>query len=188
MIDIIKKSIAASILIGMGVVVLLTIGQPVGPFLFAFGLYCICMLKLNLFTGKCGFIFETKEWKILLIILIVNLIAGWGFGAAMGLAYPVLTTAAATKIASWTISLGYLFQSILCGMIMYLTVVAYKEKNSIIGILLGVPLFIFCNAQHCIANVIILGIANTFNPALGIAIIGNFLGSIIIYYFKGDNL
>lgn len=40
--DIIKKSSLAAILISFGVGVLLSIGNPIGPFLFAFGLLCVC--------------------------------------------------------------------------------------------------------------------------------------------------
>ena len=46
---------------------------------------------------------------------------------------------------------------------MYICVNEYKENNSIIGILYGVPLFIFCGFQHSIANIIILGVARTFS-------------------------
>ncbi len=70
-----RLAVGASLLIGLGDYVLLKIGMPLGPFLFSFGLLGVCVLKLNLFTGKCGFLFE-DDLKIseLLVILIFNLI------------------------------------------------------------------------------------------------------------------
>lgn len=53
--DLVRLSAGASLLIGLGDFVLLKIGEPLGPFLFAFGLLGVCVLGLNLFTGKCGF-------------------------------------------------------------------------------------------------------------------------------------
>lgn len=50
---IIKKSIAASFLISLGILGVLKIENPyVAAFLFAFGLLTICTLNFNLFTGK----------------------------------------------------------------------------------------------------------------------------------------
>ena len=54
----VKRAVLASILIGLGDYVLLKIGAPLGAFIFAFGLYGVCMLGANLFTGKCGFILK----------------------------------------------------------------------------------------------------------------------------------
>ena len=74
--DLIKKSIAASFLIALGDYALLKLGTPLGPIIFAFGLLGVCYLGLNLFTGKCGFLFEERLDPLdLTIILLVNLLA-----------------------------------------------------------------------------------------------------------------
>ena len=49
MFNLIKKSVAASLLIGLGNFVLLKLGNPIGPVIFAFGLLGVCYLGLNLF-------------------------------------------------------------------------------------------------------------------------------------------
>ena len=65
-IELINKSIAASLMIALGCYILLKIGNPYGPFLFAFGLLSVCYLGLDLFTGKCGFLFEDKiKWYLI---------------------------------------------------------------------------------------------------------------------------
>ena len=53
----VKKSITASLLISLGVFGLIkTDYSYFSMILFSLGLFTICKLNLNLFTGKCGFI------------------------------------------------------------------------------------------------------------------------------------
>lgn len=182
----VNKSIAASLLISLGDYILLQIGNPIGPFMFAFGLLGVCFLGLNLFTGKCGFLFEDKIKPLdLFIILIVNLLAGYLFGYIYSYLSNDVVNAAVLKVASWSISIEFFIKSILCGIIMYLAVYIYK-KGSSLGIIFGIPLFILCGFQHCIANIITLGIARTFDFSIIICILGNFIGSLFIWYISRD--
>ncbi|MBQ3318535.1 formate/nitrite transporter family protein [Candidatus Saccharibacteria bacterium] len=182
----IKKSVAASLLIGLGDYALLKLGSPLGPIIFAFGLLGVCYLSLNLFTGKCGFLFENHlKIKNLLLILVVNLISGYLIGLIFSLADESLIATATDKVATWDFSLAFFIKSVLCGVIMYLAVKMYK-KGTPLGILFGIPLFIFCGFQHCIANVITLGAARTFDWSLLLCIFGNFAGSILIWYLTED--
>ena len=182
----INKSIAASLLISLGVYVLLKIGNPIGPILFSLGLLGVCYLKLNLFTGKCGFLFQDKlKIHKLVIMLLVNLISGYIFGIIFTFTGEDIVQAAISKVNSWDISLSFFIKSILCGVIMYIAVYMYK-KNTCLGIIFGIPLFIFCGFQHCIANIITLGVARTFSWSIVICVIGNFLGSLFIWYLSKD--
>lgn len=70
------KGILASILIGFGVAVLLFLGNPLGPVLFAFGLMGVCYLQADLYTGKAGYYWKNKKAE-LAKILILNLAAGY---------------------------------------------------------------------------------------------------------------
>ena len=182
----INKSIAASILIGLGNYALLKLGTPIGPVIFALGLLGVCYMGLNLFTGKCGFLFQDKIKIIdLLIILIVNLIAGYLIGLAFSITDPEVLKNAITKVKTWDISWAFFIKSILCGIIMYIAVYMYK-KGTPLGIIYGIPLFIFCGFQHCIANIITLGAAKTFSTTIFICILGNFLGSLLIWFLSKD--
>lgn len=172
------KSVLASILIGFGVAVLLFLGNPLGPILFAFGLMGVCYLQADLYTGKAGYYWKDKKAN-LATILILNLAAGYTFGLLLGYSSPQLIPAALEKIASWDFSMAFFIRSMFCGMIMYICVDIFK-RGSYIGILYGVPLFIFCGFQHCIANVIVLGVAQSWSWTLILAIIGNLVGSMII--------
>lgn len=172
------KSVLASILIGFGVAVLLFLGNPLGPILFAFGLMGVCYLQADLYTGKAGYYWKDKKAN-LATILILNLAAGYTFGLLLGYSSPQLIPVALEKIASWDFSMAFFIRSMFCGMIMYICVDIFK-RGSYIGILYGVPLFIFCGFQHCIANVIVLGVAQSWSWTLILAIIGNLVGSMII--------
>ena len=180
--EIAKKSVAASLLIGLGNYALLKLGMPLGPFLFAFGLLGVCVMGANLFTGKCGFLFGDKIKPLhLLTILAVNLLAGWLIGLAFSVCDASIVEAARDKVASWDISWSFFIRAILCGAIMYLAVAIYR-KGSPLGILFGVPLFIFCGFQHCIANIITLGVAATWDWSVLIAVLGNFIGSLAVWW------
>lgn len=181
-IELINKSLGAALLISLGNFALLKLGNPIGPVIFAFGLLGVCYMGLNLFTGKCGFLIEDKiKFTDLLIILVVNLIGGYLFGLIFSITDPEVFNNAVLKVSTWESTIAFFIKSVLCGIIMYIAVLMYK-KGTTLGIIYGIPLFIFCGFQHCIANVITLGVARTFHVSLLISILGNFIGSLFIWY------
>ena len=184
--ELINKSIGASILISLGNYALLKLGNPIGPVIFALGLLGVCYMGQNLFTGKCGFLIEDKiKFSDLMIILLVNLVAGYLMGVLFSFTDKEVAAAATTKVATYEFSLAFFIKSILCGIIMYIAVYMYR-KGTPLGIIYGIPLFIFCTFQHCIANIITLGVARTIDASIILAIIGNFIGSLVMWYFSKD--
>ena len=185
--ELIRKSIGAAILIALGDYALLKLGSPIGPIIFALGLLGVCYMGQNLFTGKCGFLFQDKIKPLdLITILIVNLIAGYLVGLLFSSIDIDVYNAAISKVASWEVSYSFFVKSILCGIIMYIAVLMYK-KGTPLGIIFGIPLFIFCGFQHCIANIITMGVARGFDLSIIICIIGNFVGSILMWYISKDS-
>ena len=184
--ELINKSISAAILIGLGNYALLKLGNPIGPVIFALGLLGVCYMGQNLFTGKCGFLFaDSIKFSDLMIILVVNLIAGYLCGLVFSFADKEIVTNAITKVATWDVSISFFIRAVLCGVIMYIAVLLYR-KGTPLGIIYGIPLFIFCGFQHCIANIITLGVARTFHWSIILAILGNFAGSLLMWYFSKD--
>lgn len=182
-----KRSILAPILIGLGAVLLLYIGSPIGPFLFAFGLLGVCILNADLFTGKAGYYWRNKKLE-LLFILGVNLIAGYLIGFLFSLSDPTLKAAALEKVQSWDLSVGFCLKSFFCGIVMYVAVEVYK-RGSILGVLFGVPLFIFCGFQHSIANIIFYGLAQCIDWNIILVLICaifNLFGSIFVSILTGE--
>ncbi len=185
--ELINKSIGAALLISLGDYALLKLGNPIGPIIFALGLLGVCYMGQNLFTGKCGFLFQDKIKPIdLLIILLINLIAGYLFGLLYSTVDTDIVKAAISKVKSWDISFPFFVKSCLCGVIMYVAVYMYRKGTSL-GIVFGIPLFIFCGFQHCIANIITLGVATTFDLSIIICILGNFIGSLFMWYISKDS-
>ena len=183
-IELINKSIGAALLISLGNYALLKLGNPIGPVIFSLGLLGVCYLGLNLFTGKCGFLIEDKiKIKDLVIILIVNLIFGYLIGLLYSITDRELIDVAINKVKTWDISLAFFIKSTLCGIIMYIAVYMYR-KGTPLGIIFGIPLFIFSGFQHCIANIITLGVARVFDYSIFICILGNFVGSLIMWYLS----
>lgn len=187
-----RLAAGASLLIGLGDYILLKIGTPIGPFLFAFGLLGVCVLKLNLFTGKCGFLFEDNlKISELLTILVINIIFGYLVGMVFGLIDSEVLAAASSKVAGWECSVEFFLKSVLCGVIMYLAVAIFR-KGSPLGILFGVPLFIFCGFQHSIANAITAGVTmgigwSVFLPIL-ICAVGNLVGALAAWGVCGETI
>ena len=180
-IELVGKSVGAALLIALGDFALLKLGNPIGPVIFAFGLLGVCYLGQNLFTGKCGFLVEDKIRGLdLLIILLVNLLAGYFIGVVFSLIDSQVAANAALKAESWDVSMQFFIKSILCGVIMYIAVMMYR-KGTPLGIIFGVPLFIFCGFQHCIANVITMGAAQMFSWSILICVAGNFVGSLLMW-------
>lgn len=182
--ELIKKSAAAALMIALGDYVLLKIGAPLGAFLFAFGLLGVCALGANLFTGKAGAM-KKNGFKIqdMLIILSVNLIAGYLIGYLMSFCDDGVKTAALDKVAGWEFSPAFFIKGLFCGAIMFITVQSFKKTP--LSVFAGVPLFILCGFQHCIANIITLGIANTWHWSIILAIAGNWIGAIAISWLLG---
>ena len=184
--ELVNKSIGAAFLISLGNYALLKLGNPIGPVIFAFGLLGVCYMGQNLFTGKCGFLIQDKIKPLdLLIILIVNLIAGYLFGVIYSCLDQDVLKNAISKVGTWDVSFPFLIKSVLCGMIMYIAVYMYK-KGTPLGIIFGIPLFIFCGFQHCIANIITLGVAKTFHLSIILCILGNFIGSLFMWFISKD--
>lgn len=178
LVDVMRLAAGASLLIGLGDFALLKLGEPIGPVLFSLGLLGVCVMGLNLFTGKCGFLIEDKISILdLIIILVVNLLFGYAIGVIFALMDESIMPAASAKVASWGFTWGYFLKSVMCGAIMFIAVELYRRGTKL-GILIGVPLFIFCGFQHSIANVITMGVAMEFNLALLLCVAGNFVGAL----------
>ena len=180
-IELVRLSAGASLLIGLGDYVLLKIGTPIGPFLFAFGLLGVCVIGLNLFTGKCGFVIEDRiKVSDLAIMLAVNLVCGYAFGVMFGVMDASIIAVASEKIVGWDLDWGFFLRSAACGAVMYLAVDLYR-RGTVLGVLLGVPLFIFCGFQHSVANAVTMGAAMDFSWTILLCAAGNFIGAIVAW-------
>jgi len=179
--DIIKKSIIAGILIGLGVLINSQSEYPaLGALLFSFGLLTIIQMKLYLYTGKIGYFSELNEIKFLLTILIFNCvgiattISLYAFGNQNFIS--IISAAAAAKFSKSILTL--FINGIFCGALIHFAV---KNKVTILTIF-AVMIFILIGAEHCIADFPYLLFNLSFINILKFIciILGNSIGSILI--------
>lgn len=186
MTNIIKKSILAGILIGLGVIINLQSEMPViGALLFSFGLLTIINMQLNLYTGKIGFFKELNYSSFttmifLITVLIFNCI---GIAATIGLYtlgnqsfIGIISAAAASKFTKTALTL--FINACFCGALIHFAV---KNKVTILTIF-AVMIFILIGAEHCIADFpyLLFNLSPINVLKFAFIVLGNSIGAILI--------
>lgn len=161
-----------------------------GAFLFSIGLFSIIALKLDLYTGKVGYLFEdANNFLSILIILFGNSIGAALAGVFLRVTIPLqkiieidLTSFLNSKLNIDLIQV--LFLSMFCGMLIYIAVESQKNENQIFrlfGIIISVMVFILCGFEHSIADIFYFSFIGVFKPTfISIVIIGNAIGAIFL--------
>lgn len=188
-------SILAGIMIGIGGTVFLSLENKVtGATFFAIGLFIIVTCKLNLYTGKVGYIVENKPKYLIEVMTTVigNFIGTFfvGFILKFTRIYIAINEKAqalcSTKLDDSIISI--LILSFFCGILMYIAVNGYKVREDPIGkylsVFLAVIVFILCGFEHSIANMYYFSVASMWGLKsfgyLLLMILGNGLGGILL--------
>ena len=181
MIENIKKSLLAGILIGLGVLInSQSEYSALGALLFSFGLLTIIQMQLYLYTGKIGYFSELHEIPFLLTVLIFNCI---GIAATIGLYalgnqnfVGIISAAAAIKFNKTIITL--FINACFCGALIHFAV---KNKITILTIF-AVMIFILIGAEHCIADFpyLLFNFSSISLLKFISIVIGNSLGAILI--------
>ncbi|MBQ4118738.1 MAG: formate/nitrite transporter family protein [Oscillospiraceae bacterium] len=186
MLKLIIDGIKAGIMISIGGSVFLACeNRYVGAVLFSVALLCICLKGYSLFTGKVGYLPEnhSKEaFKILLCGLFGNIVSTVLLGFAVSFANPALGEAAKiiceAKLSQE--ALQTFVRAFFCGVLMYMAVSTYREKNTLAGIFFCVPVFILSGFEHSIANMFYFGASGIINLDsviyLAIVVAGNSIG------------
>ena len=184
----VSKSTLAGLLISLGATAFLTVdNKTVGALLFSIGLTAVILLEANLYTGKIGYVNSKAKLISAALILIQNLlvalVCGLIFYSTKNNICENLWLNKLTK--SWH---EFLFDSIGCGICIYLSVELYKKTGSIFVIVLGVLVFILSGFEHCIADIFYLSASMSFDLKsilyILIAIIGNSMGSLLIRFLQ----
>ena len=164
--------------------------------LFSIGLILVCVLGLQLYTGKIGVVFDDRE-KLkenainLPIMLVGNAIGAFALGVLCHLMFmniPEIATRIVAISEAKTSSNFVLLEGIFCGALVYIAVYSYKNFQNwgmkIIGIIVAVTLFVYCGFQHCIANMFYFGMAFNWNINmiwnLLIVILTNSVGALLV--------
>ena len=186
--QLVSKSTLAGLLISLGATAFLTVDNKIiGALLFSIGLTAVILLEANLYTGKIGYVNSKAKLISAALILIQNLlvalVCGLIFYSTKNNICENLWLNKLTK--SWY---EFLFDSIGCGICIYLSVELYKKTGSIFVIVLGVLVFILSGFEHCIADIFYLSASMSFDLKsilyILTAIIGNSIGSLLIRFLQ----
>lgn len=192
-------ALLAGVFIGIGGTVFLSVDNKViGALLFSVGLFAICTLSLNLFTGKVCYVLDNDADYLL------NLPIIW-FGNIIGTylvsllehftrIYPAVhekaTNMCQAKLDDNVISIFFL--AVLCNILIYLAVEEYKnnqhEIGKYLGIIFGIVVFIMCGFEHCVANMYYFSIADMWSLKallyVFVMTLGNAFGGVLIPILK----
>ncbi len=190
----ILDGVSAGIMIAIGGSVYLSCeNKYVGAVFFSVALLAICLKGYSLFTGKIGFIPEKhtgEDFSVLFLGLLGNFVSTVILGFAMSYALPALGTAA-EAVCEAKLTQGE-FQTFIraffCGVLMYIAVSIYREKNNPIGIFFCIPTFILSGFEHSIANMFYFGAAGMVSVRalvyIIIVLLGNAAGGMVLPFFS----
>lgn len=189
-------AIGAGLAISIGGTVYLSVDNKIiGSLLFAVGLYAIVLNGLFLYTGKVGYLVDQSdkiEYLGLLAITWLGNLAGTWIGAVAVLNTRIqgirenAVGICETKLADEPLSIFLL--AIFCGILMYIAVDGFKEKENPLILFICVSVFILSGFEHCIANMFYFSIAGAWSLKtivyLIIMTLGNSLGGMLIPRLK----
>ena len=197
-------AIMAGAFIDMGGVVFLSLNNKiVGAFMFSLGLFAVCTLKYNLFTGKVGYLFcnDVKTYLPWCLMVWVGNLVGSIIVAELVRLTRVApgiieksTKLVQVKADDTLISLFVL--GIFCNIMVVHAVDQYlnnpHEIGKYLGIIMSIMVFILCGFEHCIADMFYIQMARMWNSQTIIALIvitlGNVLGGILIPTMRNINI
>ena len=183
-------AVLAGMAIAIGGLAFLSVDSKVlGSALFTVGLFTVCTMGLNLFTGKVCYVFQNdRDYALALPVIWIGNLAGTGLIALFaGLTRnaPALAEKAAgmcqVKLDDNLVSLFFL--GILCNILIYIGVEGYKniphEIGKYLALLFGVMVFILCGTEHCVADMFYLWIGGSWNARAVACILAITLGNAV---------
>lgn len=180
------KSIPAGVLIGIGGMVYLSCdNRYIGALLFSVALLSILIFRFNLFTGMIGYVHEQNMSYAVdsLLVLIGNFLASFVAG---WIRPPMGNVVAICEAKLQKASFPTVFiDAILCGILIFICVDAYKKQDKVLPVFLCIPTFILCGFEHCIADAYYFAAARMLTASgaplfLLLVILGNSVGGLLI--------
>ena len=189
-------SILAGILIGTAGAIYLSIGGPIGAFLFSIGLLTILIFELELFTGKADLLTNRKISKIQLLKIWLGNFFGTIIAALFTLLLPTNfeLVERAQEITNLRLENGFITNfgcGIFCGILMYAAVDGFRESHgNLLYAILPVAAFILMGANHCVADMYYchlsaedISVYTTLIPTT----LGNFFGCNLIPWYLAED-
>lgn len=187
------QAVLAGVAISIGGSVFLSLeNKALGALFFCVGLFMVCTLGLNLFTGKvCYLPGQSPAYVGFLALVWVGNLCGAELTAlalrATRLGAPLAERAAALSGGKTADSLPSLFLlGIFCNVLIYVAVESYRSNphqvGKYLGMLFGVTVFILAGFEHCVADMFYFALGGwSWRALLCLAVItlGNAVGGVI---------
>ena len=189
------SGVQAGVMISIGGAVFLACDNKyAGAALFTVALLTICIKGYSLYTGKIGFIPEKHDkeaFSVLLLGLLGNLIATVACGYLIRFGLPKLGDAAEV-ICTAKLEQSFvqtLIRGFFCGVLMYVAVSVWRDKQKIVGILFCIPVFILAGFEHSIADMFYFAASGIVDlkafAFIWTVILGNSLGGMVLPLLSG---
>ncbi len=184
--------VLAGISIALGGIVYLSVDDKiVGTLLFTIGLFTICTMGLNLYTGKVAYVFDNdRAYAVRLPFIWLGNLTGTGLAAGcVSLTRNAVIAQKAEAICQIKLSDNYIslfFLGVLCNIIIYLAVEGYArnphELGKYLSLFFGVAVFILAGTEHCVADMFYFWMSGWSGKAIVCILVitlGNSVGGVI---------
>lgn len=182
-------AIVAGACISIGGAVFLSVeSKAVGAALFTVGLFAICTMGFNLFTGKVCYVFnnDSRYALNLMIIWLGNLLGAWVTAALLRMTRIAGIAERAATMCNIKLNdslLSIFILAIFCNILIYIAVDGYKnnphELGKYLSLFFGVMVFILCGFEHCVANMFYISMADAWSGRALMFILVNTLGNAV---------
>ncbi len=186
--------VLAGISIALGGVVFLALyNKVIGSAMFAVGLFTVCTMGFNLYTGKVCYVFDNDlKYAAMLPVMLFGNLAGTGLVALAvsltrnGAAFAE-KAAAMCKIKTDDSLVSLFFLGLLCDIFIYIAVEGYRsiphQVGKYLAIIFGVMVFILAGTEHCVADMFYFWMGGWSGRAVIcvlVIILGNSVGGVLI--------
>ena len=194
------SAILAGFMIGMGGTIFLSLdNKALGACMFGVGLFTVVVFRLQLYTGKIGYLpFQKKEYLLELVITWIGNFCGTALIAKCVQNTRLFTSAMAEKVITMAQTklndnlLSIFILSIFCGVLMFIAVDTFKEQQGstirVVAVFVPVMVFILSGFEHVVANMYYFAMAQTWSAhtiiALIVMTIGNSVGGMLIPIYQ----
>jgi len=185
----IASGFTAGLAISIGGTVFLSCeNKVVGAVAFTIGLLSICYYGLSLYTGKVGYLFDKHDkeaFSVLFLGLLGNFLGTLVCGLIMRKILPAVGEKAAAVCAPKLEKdlLTVFLLACFCGILVYIAVNLFRDKKTVLGILIGIPVFILSGFEHSIADMFYMAAAGEFTLRALVFILtviaGNSVGALV---------
>ena len=155
-------------MIGLGAILNLQLGGILGAVAFSLGLFTVCVLQLDLFTGKFGAVLKSDLKPIYLPLIFAGNLLGILMMVGISTSLPNFSTIQANAQAIMASRLNIPWWAMM-----------WKNHHHPFSAMLPIAAFVILGGAHCIADIFYFSLGGETWQIVQIfeVIIGNFIGA-----------